>query len=1144
MACLVTCFILRAPLFLAVPESWSYGIDGISGIAMTADGGNVLAGCTSGDYFSFNEFGEITTQEELDTEITGVDLGDKNMMLGTKSGTLILRSTGDKVVHFTSEPVLSVAISDNDACAISGTDKNIYLFPLAGSAVELYVGTPISCVCASPDGQKAAAATSGSIYLFTVDDDVMSQDYEIPSVTSMAFLRDGSLVAGTETGSLYIIREAVRRIREDLGSIIGLETGEEVILVSTPTTLYVYDSSGMEHVRLTLDNIVDCDISSDGHYIAALSSQNVQVFNGRGELLWRKVVNNARSVEVSSDGKYMTLATDESIIFLKTREDTFRGTRSYPYPSRELYSFEDLKRVWSYQVPLVLTPYLKQQQMGCAVGDVNGDGNNEIVVADGNTLLILDSGRRVLGEEDAQEDILHIALMDADGDTVPDIFYTVNDGRYTVYALDFADGNLTEFDFTAYFGVSTKEKMEAALAPVISYDIDEDGISEIIAVVNSGYTLHPRGILAFEYPSGNVEWFYMSAASLVIDAFCDIDGDQTPDIIVGSHSCCNGCALGDRDDCHAYLAVLDLNGREVWCKEMASELQIVRAGVDDIDGDGRSEIVGTVYHASHLHGRLFVMDETGEILHDRMYDCSLSPAGICDFDGDGMKEIVVTDSNGNINMYNHELELLKTNSMVLYQPSEIEGISDMDGDGNKEIVVKIWDKSVRILSSDFEEKWNRKSSDSVVPRTLVTNVSGCGNDLIILMEKAVELYSFERENDDVCSGLFSLTDAPDSAPGAENIGSSAFGRNYLTLAVIVSIMGLISFLAIGRRMGRLHIPGFLYFAARKSKPVLMVLSLERRSETSYQMSLESVNREIRPAKSARTYTISPQMRSEIIKRVDYTSRVISRFLTLRKNPEKAAGELKRMGTVIYKNFVPRDFALELTYHYLLLEVEDVQIPWELMYCDEFFALKYAISRRIRSEKVLTLQEPRKRQKKALIIADPTETLPDAVKECEYLTECLQGYYAVTYLEPEKASKVDVMYHFSQGYDIIHYAGELGENDCLPVYRDVLSCAEIERTLEGSPVVFLNGCGSARTFSHNIGGLAKVFLEKGAFSFIGSVWNIHDRTAADMAGEFYKNCFQHPVGEALRLAREKCYTAGDITWAAFVMYGDPTLNLYG
>ncbi|KYK37158.1 MAG: hypothetical protein AYK19_07375 [Theionarchaea archaeon DG-70-1] len=207
-------------------------------------------------------------------------------------------------------------------------------------------------------------------------------------------------------------------------------------------------------------------------------------------------------------------------------------------------------------------------------------------------------------------------------------------------------------------------------------------------------------------------------------------------------------------------------------------------------------------------------------------------------------------------------------------------------------------------------------------------------------------------------------------------------------------------------------------------------------------------------------------------------------------------------------------------------------------------MKKRKDRRVKSEEVSEIHNPRKREKKALIIADPTKTMPEAVTECDYLKETLQDYFAITYLKPEEARKVDVMYHLSLGYDIIHYAGELKKNPCLPVYKDVLTCAEIERNLEGSPVVFLNGCGSAKTFSYDIEGLAEVFLQRGALSYIGSLWSIHDRRAAEIAAEFYRNCLHHPVGEALRLSREKHYSSEDITWAAFVMYGDPTLNLCG
>jgi hypothetical protein len=333
------------------------------------------------------------------------------------------------------------------------------------------------------------------------------------------------------------------------------------------------------------------------------------------------------------------------------------------------------------------------------------------------------------------------------------------------------------------------------------------------------------------------------------------------------------------------------------------------------------------------------------------------------------------------------------------------------------------------------------------------------------------------------------------------------------------------------------------FHTGRSPRDLMILSLERRTETQYQVALESVQRVIHPVKYTQTIDISPEMRSEMIARIECASKVINTFLSLGKEPQKAGEELRKMGTVIYKNFIPRDFAQELIHPYLVLEVEDVQIPWELMYADEFFALEYAISRRIKGEKVCELPQKKKREKKALLIADPTETLPEAVKECEYLRDHLQGYFAITYLPPEKARKVDVMYHFTQKYDIIHYAGDLDTNTGLPVYKDVITCKEIERSLEGSPIVFLNGCCSAKTFSYDIEGLAKVFLERGAFSFIGSLWGIHDRTAAGIAAEFYKMCLDHPVGEALRLSRKKYYSPADITWAAFVMYGDPTLHLY-
>ena len=95
---------------------------------------------------------------------------------------------------------------------------------------------------------------------------------------------------------------------------------------------------------------------------------------------------------------------------------------------------------------------------------------------------------------------------------------------------------------------------------------------------------------------------------------------------------------------------------------------------------------------------------------------------------------------------------------------------------------------------------------------------------------------------------------------------------------------------------------------RKSLQDVMILSLEKRTETAYHISLESVTKVINPVKLTQTVEISPEMRSDMIARIDWTSKFINTFLCFQKTPKKAAEELKKMGTVIYKNFIPRDIA--------------------------------------------------------------------------------------------------------------------------------------------------------------------------------------------------------------------------------------------
>ena len=779
MACFMICLVVHIPLSYATSPSWGYRIDEISVSVMTKDGNKVLVGTSSGTYYLFNEHGEIIGQENLVDEIMSVDISEESMILGTESATFILSSSGRKILNLPGKSVLSVAISENESCAISGNDGNIFIFPSLRSSKQINIGNPVNHVSISSDGEQAAAATSDTVFFLTIDENVTLYEFSIPYITSMQLSRDGKfLVVGTKEGSLYLLERGRELLfKKDLtGSVTSVEMSGNTILACTSVgKIHLFDLTGTEIQHVTIDEILDCDISLDGRFIIAANSQELHMLSEYGEILWQKDIDNIKSVEISSDGKYVTAVTSDGIFFFCNWTDTFREVYYYPNPSKEHYSFDNFKEMWDYPVSFVENPHNRQPNHRAAVGDVNGDGENEIVISAGKDLVVLDSERNIISEKNYTKEVLNVALMDLNNDIVPEIVYTFSDGKYGVFVMDARKEELeeiSEFDFSYYFGVSTKEKKEGGIIPVVSYDIDGDGKTEILAVVCSGYTLKPRGILAFEYPSGDIEWFYESAPLLIFDAFYDIDGDGNPEIILGSHSCSNGNTVGDRDDCHAYLTVLDLDGKEVWNKEIGPEFKVIRAGAGDVNKDGEVEIVGTVFDANNIGGELFVMDNKGNILKEREFSASFSLGGIVDFDGDGYMEIVTTDSDGNIRIFNFELESIESREIAPYQRSEVEGITDMDGDGDKEIILRVQEDRLIVLDGNLEEKWS-KEFENLRPVVLVTNVSGCGNDLLVLTEKTLELYSFEGEEEYLCAPEILLETPPPTTPPPPTIAPPA-----------------------------------------------------------------------------------------------------------------------------------------------------------------------------------------------------------------------------------------------------------------------------------------------------------------------------------------------------------------------------------
>ena len=317
---------------------------------------------------------------------------------------------------------------------------------------------------------------------------------------------------------------------------------------------------------------------------------------------------------------------------------------------------------------------------------------------------------------------------------------------------------------------------------------------------------------------------------------------------------------------------------------------------------------------------------------------------------------------------------------------------------------------------------------------------------------------------------------------------------------------------------------------------MLVLSIGR-ADGSYRVSVESIEEKFRPIKESREIAFTEKTRKDLTKEVEYMMKVLKRVPS-QNGPSDSGSSfefaeelLRKTGRVIYEKTIPEDFSEILKAKFLLLEMEDTEIPWELMYADDFLALKYAVSRRIVTTESVNIRPSGKRGRRALIISDPREDLQGASLECDIIYKRLSQKMDTVLVKGSNANVQKIANLFGQGFDIIHYAGHV-DNE-LVLSDGVLTPEEVKEFIVGTPVVFVNGCKSEE--------LAKAFLLGGAMAYVGTIHPVHDVSAAEIAADFYDLCMQYQIGEALRRARLS-HIDKDLVWASLIMYGDPTLKM--
>jgi hypothetical protein len=301
--------------------------------------------------------------------------------------------------------------------------------------------------------------------------------------------------------------------------------------------------------------------------------------------------------------------------------------------------------------------------------------------------------------------------------------------------------------------------------------------------------------------------------------------------------------------------------------------------------------------------------------------------------------------------------------------------------------------------------------------------------------------------------------------------------------------------------------------------------------------------------------------------------------------------IREMGDLMFRLFLPEEVQENLRTNTcsLTIATNDLELPWEFMYYDptpnqadtrvaaedeaNFLCLSRPVARQLLGRPIPGGRPPRSERpprRQFLFIANPTGDLAGAEREVEAVTEALRSEWPdqieVTVLRGKEATgrRLNQLLR-SDRYDVIHYSGHAFFDDNDPDYSglllhngEIFFADKIRRLLGGRPLVFLNACESASaanegraaaTFGYNLQkpaqGLAASFVYGGALGCIGSLWPINDVRAARFAIEFYRQVLDGVmIGESLRRARIQVKGASpyEVTWAAFVHYGDPTYRL--
>lgn len=452
---------------------------------------------------------------------------------------------------------------------------------------------------------------------------------------------------------------------------------------------------------------------------------------------------------------------------------TMPSTHAYSRANTEIYitEFSDIDSVMHFTLEIKnyqvgFPAYLDDNSGNSAmtVGDLDGDGQNEIVAAtqDGKILAWKADGEKFIANRDSSYQVK------INGDTIKlslAVFAEINNGQLIN-------------------------------SPSLS-DLDNDGALEVIAGSQNGTLYAWKGL--DQDGNGRADLFFKIDCGSPITTV-PVIGNWNPltsgrEIVVGLESgelCLvsnNGEIIWKKSisnakifriagflednkfgviviDNQSNVYLIDENGEIGWRKSINGYGALNYPAVGDVNNDFNLEII-----ISSNHGYIIILDNKGNLLPSSdiiSVGNPLSNSALADIDEDGYLDIVVT-GGGKIFAYRFNGVSLTDFPIVIERGFEEQVYSDpvladLDGDGKVEIIVGSMNN--QILAYDYQshkiDGFPRSVSQPILSSPVITNLNGNGKFSLIARSKDNYCYvlplKFEFKNDQIFWSQF-LKDA-------------------------------------------------------------------------------------------------------------------------------------------------------------------------------------------------------------------------------------------------------------------------------------------------------------------------------------------------------------------------------------------------